>query len=54
MINHRIGPRGHDDRGADQHLAFAQVFSTLPRLAWGSQLFGPQLLTDDMAIRDIV
>lgn len=34
--------------------AYAQVFSTLPRLAWGCQLFGPQLLTDDVAVRDII
>lgn len=39
MIEGQIGTSAH-----------AQVFSTLPKLAWGCQLFGPQLLTDDVAI----
>lgn len=34
--------------------ASAQLFSTLPRLAWGCQLFGPQLLTDDVVIAPAV
>lgn len=34
--------------------AYAQVFATLPRLAWGCQLFGPQLLTDDVAAAPVV
>ncbi|GLU33887.1 muconate/chloromuconate family cycloisomerase [Trinickia caryophylli] len=29
-------------------LAAAHCFSTLPRLAWGTELFGPLLLTDDI------
>ena len=34
--------------------ACAQIFATLPRLAWGCQLFGPQLLTDDVAAAPVV
>lgn len=29
--------------------AYAQVFATFPSLKWGCQLFGPQLLVDDVA-----
>lgn len=35
--------------GAIGTSASAQVFASIPRLAWGCQLFGPQLLTDDVA-----
>ena len=34
--------------------ASAQLFGTLPHLAWGCQLFGPQLLTDDIVTRPVV
>lgn len=33
--------------------ACAQLFSTLPFLPWGCQLFGPQLLSDDIARADL-
>ncbi|MDD2179279.1 muconate/chloromuconate family cycloisomerase [Acidovorax sp. D2M1] len=33
--------------------ACAQLFSTLPSLPWGCQLFGPQLLSDDVARVDL-
>jgi muconate cycloisomerase len=36
--------------GAIGTAACAQLYSTLPDLQWGCQLFGPQLLTDDVAI----
>lgn len=36
--------------GAIGTSASAQVFASVPRLAWGCQLFGPQLLTDDVTI----
>lgn len=35
--------------GAIGTSAYAQVFASLPQLKWGCQLFGPQLLTDDIA-----
>ncbi|KAF1046741.1 muconate cycloisomerase family protein [Xylophilus sp.] len=39
--------------GAIGTSAYAQLLSTLPRLAWGCQLFGPQLLTDDIAVGSV-
>lgn len=36
--------------GAIGTAACAQLYSTLPDLQWGCQLFGPQLLVDDVAI----
>jgi len=33
--------------------AYAQLFSTLPNLKWGVQLFGPQLLTDDVSVKAV-
>lgn len=35
--------------GAIGTAACAQLYSTLPDLQWGCQLFGPQLMTDDVA-----
>ncbi len=35
--------------GAIGTAACAQLYSTLPELQWGCQLFGPQLLVDDVA-----
>lgn len=34
--------------------AYAQVFATVHKLQWGCQLFGPQLLTDDIAAEPVV
>jgi len=33
--------------------ASAQLFSTLPSLRWGCQLFGPRLLTDDVSVAPV-
>lgn len=35
-------------------LASAHIFSTLPNLDWGTELFGPLLLTDDIVKKPIV
>jgi muconate cycloisomerase len=40
--------------GAIGTSASAQVFASVARLAWGCQLFGPQLLTDDIAVGRVV
>ncbi|WP_420223283.1 muconate cycloisomerase family protein [Pigmentiphaga litoralis] len=40
--------------GAIGTSASAQVFASVARLAWGCQLFGPQLLTDDIAVGSVV
>nr|ACO92641.1 putative muconate cycloisomerase [Burkholderia sp. JS667] len=40
--------------GAIGTSASAQVFASVARLAWGCQLFGPQLLTDDIATGSVV
>jgi muconate cycloisomerase len=34
--------------------ASAQVFSTLPKLAWGTELFGPLLLTEEILATPLV
>ena len=36
--------------GSIGSIAAAHVFSTLPRLGWGSELFGPLLLKDDIVV----
>ncbi|NYE24393.1 muconate cycloisomerase [Pigmentiphaga litoralis] len=36
--------------GSVGSIASAHVFATLPRLAWGTELFGPLLLTDDIVV----
>jgi muconate cycloisomerase len=36
--------------GSVGSIASAHAFATLPRLAWGTELFGPLLLTDDIVV----
>lgn len=35
-------------------VAAAHVFSTFPNLEWGTELFGPMLLTDDIVVNPII